>query len=184
MKPRTALPQYTSQSTRSYGRELRYDIRFGNCTLIPLDVVHTHENILTIGKHLVSKSNQCMYLDNSTCIASAPFQLASLLYRNPVYYGRDSLWIWPSVLATAPLITSVGGATRHTVIVLSVSQVTLSVTLFLQRSLNSSETSNASRTRYYLAFTRVFSSYGVICFVYSCWRSGLLQRQSCPQLTA
>ena len=49
----------------------------------------------------------------------------------------------------------------------------------------SSETCNASRTRYYLACEYVkfvyeasFSSYGVVCvLVYSCWRSGLLQRQ-------
>ena len=54
----------------------------------------------------------------------------------------------------------------------------------------SSETSNASRTRYYLAFEHLklvyeasFSSYGVICLLCCCWRSGLLQRQSCPQLT-
>ena len=72
---------------------------------------------------------------------------------------------------------SVGGATRHTVIALSVvHSFCLSVCLLYNfcsaRWTVSSETSNASRTRHYLAFEHVkivyeasFSSYGVICLL-------------------
>ena len=66
-----------------------------------------------------------------------------------------------------------GGATRHTVVRLFVSQ---SVRLLLQfcgaRLTMSPETSNASRTRYYVAFEHLklvyeasFSRYGVICLL-------------------
>ena len=72
---------------------------------------------------------------------------------------------------------SVGGATRHTVVRLFVCQsVSQSFRPLLQfcgaRWTPSPETSNASRTRYYLAFQHLkfvheasFSSYGVICLL-------------------